>query len=367
MAADNLSPLSLLNYVPLTAAVTQIMTELPKPLPDMFYNQTRQVPGNKFRRFLHRGTRQVSRQAIYGSPPRQVPQISLARQDAVMIHSIEQIGAGEEVLALFHSLDSYNLMPMAKELLDERAKQFAVRSNNLRTAAIHSSVANGKIWFDPDGELLASSSGADLTIDFGIPNGNRVSAAATWATATNDIPTMVLNFLTYAMQNGDGRKPKYAICGKNVPGYLAKNTSFQQYLARTESFRNKYVNEGVVADGVLGLTWIFAQDAYYEKWDGTLVSQFPDDQITFVPELTRDVYELKEGSQPVPKMFLTQNITDMDFNQVISMLFNNPVFGPFRYAYGEALPVPQIWMVQGDNFLPDFPTPRCVWFYDTTP
>lgn len=366
MASDNISPLAMLNYVPLTTPVQQIMTDLPKVLPSQFYTQTKEVLGNKFRRFLMRGTRQTAKQSIYGAPPKAVAQTGIARQDVIMLHTIEQMVAGEEIIALFHQYEDYKVQLSAEEELERRAMDFAHRADNLRTATIHSAIANGYIWFDANNEILPTASGAVTTIDYQIPAGNRVAATATWATASNDIPTMVLNFLTSAMQNGYGRKPAYAICGKNVAGYLSNNTNFQQYLARNPSYNDFYKNTGLVADGVLGLKWVFAQDAYFERSDGTVPSQFPADQITFIPELTRDVYELKVGSFPVPKQFywIGQN---GDASQFVKECFNNPTYGAFRYAYGQALPVPQVWTVQGDTFYPDLPVPQSIWYYDTTP
>lgn len=367
MAADNISPAAMLNYVPLTEAVEQIRTELPRPLPQQFYTQTKQVLGNKFRRFLFRGTRRPALQAIYGSPPRQVPQTALARQDAVMIHSIEMIGAGSEVLDLMHRYNDYTVVLNAEEELDRRARDFAVRTENLRSVVIHSAVANGKVWFDANGEPLASSSGANLTVDYGVPAGNFVTASIDWSDPTQNIPAYVSTFLSQITREGYGHRPRYAICGANVQGYLAANNHFREYLARNESFNNYFINNNQIANGVLGLEWVMAQDAYFEKSDGTLVTQFPADQITFVPDLTRNIYELKEGSQPVPKQFMTAAVSMGDFSDVLKEMLNNPVYGPFRYAYGQAIPIPQVWMVQGDNFLPDFPTPQALWFLDTKP
>ncbi len=367
MPSDVLSPAAMLNFVPLTEAVTQVMTELPKPLPPVFYNQKKQVLGNKFRRFLFRGTRQTARTQIYGSPPRAVPQTALARQDAVMIHSIEMISAGNEILELMHRYNDYTVVMNAEEELDRRGRDFGVRSENLRSTAIHSGLAFGKIWFDVNGEIQMSSSGADVTIDYGIPNANFVTSSIDWSDPTANITGYLSGFITDSTRNGYGRKPKYAICGRNIVGYLSRNTSFTNYLARNQNFRDQFVNNNTIADGVMDLIWIQAQDAYFERSDGTLVGIFPDDQITFFPEPTRDVYELKEGSQPVPRQFMTASTAVEDFGSLIGQLMSNPVYGIFRYGYGVAIPVPQVSLVQGDNFLPDFPTPQAIWILDTKP
>jgi hypothetical protein len=366
MPADNLSPHEMLNYVPLTAAVNQVVTDLPKILPPAFYTQERPVLGNKFRRFLVRGTRQTSRRANYGAPPRTVNRIVRSRQDVVMLHTIENINAGDEVLQIFHGMQDYNVSMMAQEVLDQDALEFGRRIDNHRTAAIHSMAANGFIWYDANDEILPTSVGAVTTVDYQIPAGNRVAAAADWSNPATDVVSLINNFKSLAQRNGGGRMPKHAIYGQNVAGYLARNTSFQAYLARNTAFNDYFKGTGQIMPGVLGLEWCQAQDAYFERSDESFPMQFPADQITFFPELTRDVYELKVGSYPVPKQFYGFT-NGGDFGSMVREMFDNPVYGPFKYSYGQALPTPQIWMVQGDTFFPDLPNPGSIWYYDTTP
>lgn len=367
MAATNVTPEELLNYLPLTDAVTQVVADLPKPLPAAFYNQTRQVPGDAFRRFLLTPTRKTAKRAVRGSPPKRVPQTSISVQDAKCVHSIEEIECGSEVYKLFHPYTSYEpIVYNAETELDRRAQDFARRSLNLRTAAIHSVVATGYIWFDATDDILPTSSGAVETIDFLIPNSNRRTSSVDWSDPAADVVTFITNEMAYMTINSGGFVPRYAIYGANVPGYLARNTSFREYLKLNGAFNDTFVKTGRIQDDTLQLIWIPAQIAYFERPDGTLVQQFPADQITFFPELTRDIWEIKEGSQPVPKEFAWLN-QGGDFRSVFNAMFENPAFGMFRYALGQTYPVPQIIMVQGDNFLPDLPTPKAVWFLDTKP
>lgn len=367
MAATNVTPEELLNYLPLTEAVTQVVADLPKPLPQQFYTQTKQVPGDAFRRFLFRPTRQVSKRAVRGAPPKRVEQTPVNVQDAKCIHSIEEIECGSEVYKLFHPYTSYEpIVYNAETELDRRAADFARRSLNLRTAAIHSVVATGYIWFDVNDDLLPTSSGATETIDFLVPAGNRRTSSVDWSDPAANIVTFMTNEMTYMTINSGGHKPRYAIYGANVAGYIANNTSFREYLKLNGRYNEQYVKTGRIEDDTLELIWIPAQSAYFERPDGTIVQQFPADQITFFPELTRDVWEIKEGSQPVPKQFAWMN-QGGDFKSVFNAMFENPAFGMFRYALGQTYPVPQIIIVQGDNFLPDMPTPQAVWYLDTKP
>jgi hypothetical protein len=366
MAATNISAEAMLNYLPLTEAVNQVIADLPKPLPDAFYNQTRDIPGDAFRRFLFTPTRQTAKRARRGSPPKRVDQTVVKVQDAKAIHSIEEIEFGPEIYKLFHSYTNYEQLVFgAQDEMRRRAMDFGRRQLNLRTAAIHSVLALGYIYFDVNDEILPTSSGAVETIDFLIPAGNRRTASATWATATNDIPGMIEAEMHYMRINSGGFTPRYALYGANVLGYLAKNTSFQNYLARDARFRDTYIKSNTIADGVLDLTWLPMAGAYFERSDGTFPQQFPADQIVFLPELTRDIYELKQGSQPVPKLY-TWGEQTIDPVAAFKAMMDNPVYGVFRSSVGRVYPVPEVICVQGDNFLPDFPNPQAIWYYDTT-
>lgn len=366
MAATNVAPESLLNYLPLTETVTQVLADLPKPLPDPFYSQTRNIPGDAFRRFILRPTRQVSRRAIRGSPPQRRQKTGIYAQDVKMIHTIEEIECGDEVQKLFHPYTAYEPPQFgALDELDRHGVEFARILANMRTAAIHSYVANGFIWYDVDGDTLGTSAGAVETIDALIPAGNRVTSSIDWSSASTNIPAYLSTFLNDAMIGGGGYMPVWAIYGSNVQGYLANNTSFQQYLARDTGFRDTFVYRNQIANGVLGLQWVSAQAAYFESNDAATVKQFPVDQITFFPELTRDIYTLNQGSQPVPKVFGW--FGDGDPKAAAQAMMQNPVYGPFRYAVGRTYPVLEIITVQGDNFIPDFPTPAAIWYLDTKP
>jgi hypothetical protein len=363
-ASTGLSIDEILNYVPLTEPVKTVQPDLPRVLPDEFYNTTKDVLGDRFRRILFTANRQPSVVAPYGSPPRQVQKTAIGSQEVVMLHSIEEISAGPEVLKLFHDYDGYGVQLNAIDELNRQAEDFGTRQANLELAAIHSAWANGKIWFDANGNILPTSAGADIEYDLRVPSGNRFAFAASWADPAQDIPTMVNNFMTTGIK-GKGRKPKYAIYGKGVAGYLARNTAFQAYLARNNTFRDRYVMSGQIAEGVLDLVWIPAQNAHFVDSTNTAQEQFPADQITFAPDL-KGIYEVKRGSFPVPKEFgsLKQGA---NFGDIIKEIMDNPVYGRFRYAYGQAHPIPKINMVQGNTFAPDFLVPDDVYFGDTTP
>ena len=230
-------------------------------------------------------------------------------------------------------------------------------------------VAFGKIFFDSLGELAMTDQSASggITVDYKVPSANRAAAGVNFADASANI----VNWLTGFQQSylyATGERPVYAICGKNVSSYLANNTQFQNFLKYNRPLSDQYIQSGLMPQGseVLGFKWIFAQDAYFVNDAGTVTGVFDPDQITFLPEMGANNYVLQQGSIPVPKQFMTL-ASDGDFTSVVRQLLNNPVHGAVRFAYGTALPIPQINIVQADTFYPDMKNPNKMHFIDTTP
>jgi len=350
-----------------------VLNDLPKTLPDIFYREGQRIPGNKYRRAVFRPSRLAARLTPYGAPPRTTPQTGAGYEDLIMIHSAEQADAGPEILEFFHNYDNYNAQVMGEAELERRAKDFGVRSMNLRSSCIHMGMSYGKIFFDVNGDLTdtdQSPSGANTggyTLDYKIPAGNITATGVDFSSAASDIPTWVLGFKQSYVQ-ATGRKHRYFICGKNIPGYLAKNTLFQQYLVRNQPFNAEYIKAGLFPSGmtVLDTTWIFAHEAIFVKANGTIVTVFGDDKIVALPEIDNSIYELKLGSVPVPKAFSAFQ-QQGDFNSIIREMLSNQAYGAVQFAYGTALPFPQITMVQADTFLPDWKNPNCIYILDTTP
>jgi hypothetical protein len=55
--------------------------------------------------------------------------------------------------------------------LNTRMIQFNRRTDITRNNMVNSLFANGKVWIGTDGQVLASSSGAQITFDPGVPTG----------------------------------------------------------------------------------------------------------------------------------------------------------------------------------------------------
>lgn len=355
-----------LGFVPLTAAVETVKAGIPRVLPDAFYrrNPGDRVYGDKANYIKYTGTRKTSRTAPYGSPPRQIVQLPRSSQPVKLLHTIEEIPFSQELFMALRRLDEYVVQKMAQDEIQYQATNAVTRHVNLETAAVHSVYANGYIWLDSDGNLLPSSSGADLTIDFGVGANNRNQLngiiSASWATTTTDIPKQVNRIKQQAVQTS-GYPLKYALYGKNVMSYLMNNDYMKYYLARNPVMNQRWLDSGQIPDGLLDLTWVPAQNAFFEDQNDANQESFPADGVTFCPDITPMTATVFEGSYPVPKSI---QIT----GDVVSALANVDMeYGAFGFGRLDAATLNRIIGVYGDTFLPALKVPDAFFFADVTP
>jgi hypothetical protein len=351
----------LLEWVPLTEAVETVKTGIPKVLPPEFWTLTEDVSGYKARLVEYQGTRRVARVTPYGSPPRQVEHLPLGDRPVILLHTNEEIAFRDELVRILREWDEYK--PQQKFAVQEIARQgegFRQRFENLEIAAVTKTVADGRLYFDADGNLLPTSSGADLTVDQLIPSGNRLTVSNSWATAATDIVTYINTLKNTAVQT-TGYPLKYAIYGQNIPGYFNNNTSIQNYWWRNQQFSNDWLNTGRVPERMLELIWVPAQQAFWEDQTGTVQSIFPADQVTFTPEITAATWTFYRGSKLVP----TQTGPFPDAEAAIRS--TQEVFGRGRYAKIPLEEPTKIIDVGFDTFLPRIKQPSAWFFVDTTP
>ncbi len=354
----------ILGFVPLTAAVEKVKSGVPRLLPEQFYrrNAADQVLGNKARMINYRGTRKNARLVPYGAPPRQIVQLARESQDVYLLHTSENLPFTQELFLQLRQLDSYTVQKMAADEIAFQATGAMTRQTNLESSSVHVMLSKANLYFDSDGNLLATSSGADLTVDYGVPaaNQNQIGGiiSASWATNTTDIPTQINRIKMTAVQT-TGYPLKTALYGKNIMGYMMNNDFVKYYLARNSIANDKWKDTNQIPNGLFDLQWIPVQDTFFEDADGTVTEIFDGDRVTFCPEITPMVYSVYEGSYPVPKtLALAADVNAMLNNYEVK-------YGPFGYAMMN--PPHQIIGVYGDTFLPRLKVPEAFYFADVTP
>jgi hypothetical protein len=261
----------------------------------------------------------------------------------------------------------------ALNLIAYQGEQFRQLFENTRIAAVAYSYSQGKIWWDADGFLLPSSSGAVVTYDQGIPATNTgtitdvnspggIVVSSPWSLRTTDIITQVNTIKKLAAQRGGGYAPKYALYGQNIPGYISQNDMVRSLFPFDENQRHALTKEGKIPQGFLGLEWVPVQTSFWTDSSGNNNEIFRQDYITFMPEITKDTYALYQGTRLVPKSFA---IAGSGADVLKNM---DEVTGMGRFAYPDPFSgFTQIVDEGFDTFAPQIRTPNAVFIMNTCP
>lgn len=355
----------LLGYAYLTDVVQAIKTGIPKFYPDEFDASPDRVFADAVRHVRISGTRKVAKQSIYGAPARRVVLSGLGEQDIKLVHLNEEISLPIQEFMALRQYENYNVQQLGIQEITRQAQQFRARFDNHRIAHTTSVLANGKVWYDSDGDLLPSSSGAALTIDFGI-NANNLNQlngiiGASWATASTGIITDILQVKDVALQTtGYSLENGWALYGLNIPSYLASNTEAKEFMARNPGYNQRFIDSGEIPNGFMGFNWKRMSGSFYNDDDDTKQTFWGADQVTFTPPVDKSWWTTIEGSYPLPTSYgvmssLEGAAESFDFR-----------YGIASYAYPVWTP-PTANLVFVDTYLAWLKVQDAIFIADTTP
>lgn len=332
----------ILGYMPLTEALRTTSMGVPNPFKfggmDLFsVSEGDRVIGDKFRFVTLKGERRTVKRAEYGAPSRGRALKDPGYVDGRLVHFFEHIDLDPLVYQQLHSPEAY-VQDQGIEILSDEIESAGIRLANDRIVMVASTLRHAALYFDADGDILPSSSGAEYTFSFNrsANNANQLNGiiSASWALTNTDIPTQLINLKSTAAET-HGYEPEVCFYGKNVPKYLMQNDHIGAFLQRNPGYNDEYLRTNKIPDGLFGFKWVPVYTAFYEDSAGTNQQLWDDDLCVFTPGVA-DLGErmrwwaFKEGSFMVP--------TSMDVRANI----NNP-FANFKTEYGQfAYCVPKV-------------------------
>jgi hypothetical protein len=337
-------------------------------LPEAFLTPTRTVEGNHCTYRKVTGTRQLARLVHYGAKAH-VRELSGVGEVLVkLLHSFESIRHDPAVLMNLTQLDDEGKQKLGADEVARRTREFKQLFGNLRAACIYSIFANGAIYFDGDGNLLPSSSGAAITVDVDVPAGNQgqldvlgdgAIVSASWANAGTAIHKQVAA-LKKAARKLTGYPLRHAFHGANILDYLLGNTKLKELINRTPAGQQAAaVNE--IPDGFLGLQWHAVDEAFYVDADNTHQDFFGGDTVVFTPEPSPEWWEVIEGTYPIPT-----DVGAISADGEAALGSVTAAAGMFSYAAVAHNPV-AVEQFAGDTFLPIPKVPGAIFIADVTP
>lgn len=358
----------ILGYANLCGIIESVKPGVPDVLPPAFMSTTKKVEGDAGRYTVTQGVRTVSKRVEYGAPAIRVDPTGISVKDVKLVHTFEEIHFNPNTYRLLRAFDSYEKQQQGKEIVALQMRNFKQRQTNHRISSVLSMLFLTHIYYDADGSLLPTSSGAEIDVDMLVPSGNKAQLnvdgtgdiiGASWATSTTNIP-LHLRKLKKAALRLTGYPLKYAYYGVNIPEYMMINDRVKYFLARNPDKAAKWLDSGEIPDGLFGFTWIPAYESFFEDSAGSNQTFVGDDAIAFSPEISEDSYQLLQGTMGVPTTFQPQ----MDPQNPIGSV--QDIEGMFAYGVPTHNPLGAT-AYAGDTWLPVMKVPGAFFVADVTP
>ncbi len=355
-----------------------VKTGIKRPLPDEWFRSSQKVDGDSGKYTKVEGTRETARLVQYGSASKARNLTGISEVPIKLMHTFEHQVHGPSILAKLMDIngESFNGTPsgpqkMGMSELKRQTEIFKQRFENLRTAAVLMALSRGVVYFDGNGNLLNSSSGAVVSVDFQVPAGHKgqldwsgggAIIGTSWGTISTDIMTD-MEQIHEAAQSETGYPIEVAIYGKNILKYLVTNTALLELTQGGSNPDAAAFARHQIPDGFLNVAkWIPAPAASFADDNGTYQKLVPDDTIIFAPQPDPSWFDVIEGTFPVPTG--TGNVRE-DVAALMSDL--KAVTGMFSYAAISRIDPPGVVQYCGDTFLPALKVPKAIFIADVTP
>jgi len=355
----------LLSANAIAGMIEEIKGGLPdEQLPASVMNVTRRIKGNVVDYMLVEGTQKLATQVMYGSPSVARKLKGVSTRTVSLIHTFENYLHNMAVMENLRSYTNYSQQNMGRQEIGRQVKDFILLFSNLRKAAVFCALALGHIYFDGEGNLLPSSSGNVIDVDFSVPAANQSQCAiegtdildASWATASTKIHKHVRSIIT-AIKRKTGYTIKNAFYGANTLDNMLANTKLKELINRNTAYQTA-ASKNEIAKGFLGLDWYPFDLTFFQDQDGTNQTISTADHVIFTPAFDSTWWEVIEGSFPVPNKL---SIGNDALSAVGDFTDRN---GMFSYAEIQTDP-PSIKHMAGDTFLPIIKVPGAVVIADT--
>jgi hypothetical protein len=274
---------------------------LPKPLTE--YSSARPV-GMEVQWDEVRGNRQLAQLVHHTAPSRRAELPGVTRRFATALGSREHFVLDTEFLMKLKS-DQALVAEGARRHLVQKMADFRSRFDNLQVSLVNSAFAKGAIYADVNGNVLPSSTGASVTVDFGLTK-TFVKTDTIDGTTVGDFSVATTDiFATMRSVRNDSVKtsnynPVHVLYGKNIPSYFAANTSLQAFLSRNPKWGDQLLSTNEVPDGMLDYVWHPTYSSYFVDAAGVTQKWFGDDDMIIFPEVTEDWYEYVPAGTLIP-------------------------------------------------------------------
>ena len=273
-----------------------------------------------------------------------------------MCHVFNEMRLGMDSLRALREPDNWTLQRLGRTEVTKQIKDFATKHAVMKQVFLSKAFTDGVVYVDDDGNILESSSGAELTIDLGVssthksqinPGGGAIIATA-WDNAAAKILTQLENLKVQAeIENAD--PPRHIWLNGLNRKWLRDNTELKALYAGITPLNQLLSGDSFELGGFV---WHFYSGTYTDS-SGTTQYYVPVDQAIITPDLG-PWFMNAIGVEAVPTSIDVAGSSDEALNSLTE------VYGDFAYAKLEHNP-PRVSTFFGTNFIYGFRNPNSIW------
>jgi len=335
-------------------AYMDIQPDKPTPFSDTFATGQETVDSNEFRFFYDPADNLPAPLNRHGAAPRMLSIGQASERFMSTFCSFNGIEFPMHVYTALKEFDSPSAQRQGRLEIARIMRKFKNRQTCQKEVIIAKAVTTGIVYANADGEILESSSGADLSADFGISSGNKTTVSglitALFSEPDTDIPTILEQIRNRQKKNKMPAPTEIYVNRLNLQ-YLRNNDYFIEWDARNSGWQDK-VLAGEPIESLWGFNWHFNDD-HYTAEDGTEKPLIPLDVLVMTPPPDGPWVTYVNGPTIVPK--------SLEIVGTVEEAINNTdlVYGEFAFA-SVLMPQTKIVGYMGDNYGFGFAEPDAV-------
>lgn len=348
----------LLDPLVLTESYRQREGIKPTPLTDMFFVNPETALADTWEFFYDPADDQAAPLNHPGAEAR-IVQIGDGQERRMSLFTVfNKTHFADDVMHALREHGSRTLQQKGRSEISRIMGKFVERHRTLKELIIARVLTDGVVYYDGQGRVLSSSSGAAGTADFGVPAGNKgtigglIGESELFDNPSADIPE-ILSAIDESAEAASVPIPTDVwVHRSNIPG-LTNNLKYQTWAVRNPAHADAVLNGGIV-ENLWGKTWHFVGHRYDDPITGSSTPYIPTTKAILTPPPNSNVFRAVNGVTNVPSDIGISSSWEEALNSVQEMV------GQYAYAKLVDDPIKLIAYV-GDKFLFALNEPQAIW------
>jgi len=295
-----------------------------------------------------------------GNPARKRQPTGKGRATLKMLNMFDVLNLGADSLLFLREPGQWALQQNGATEIEQQLEDMATAHRYTKYLWVAKQLSGSAIYIDPNGDILESSSGAEVTVDTGIPAANQTQVdlanfggsgnaiAAAWDTASTKILTS-LDVLNDCAEYQGSEPLRHVWLHTTAKKWFRENTEIlAMYAAGQERLDNALRGDTFEINNY---TFHFYNGTYTAQ-DGTKKPFIPVTKAIITPEPGPWI-AMGQGVQIVPKT------VDVQPGQFVNFTGWDKHYGDFAYFQADHNP-PSVNCFAGTNWLYGFKNPSSV-------